>query len=342
MKPVARLLNGLFTLGIALYGVLSLVGIAWVLFDRTDVSGIEFAKTIFMLTLLISPAVLILTLLARRWRLVALLLPVFGFALIYYLPFFVPKERPAPAGATVVTIMTYNLLYEDQFHDRLIADILAADPDIVALQEFSVQAEEAFTAALGELFPYHALHPQEGEYNYFRGQGIYSKFPVIETEYWQYEDLPRTHGHQRAVLDIDGTAVVIYNVHPWPPVTRTNRLWFIAVPDYDIAHSQSVRRTLERAAADQDRPVVLVGDFNMSEQFIEYRLVTESYRDAFREAGFGLGFTYNARYGLIPPLIRLDYIFYNEFWRALSAYVPSVEPSSDHLPVVATLALIGE
>ncbi|NJO84853.1 MAG: hypothetical protein HC828_20205, partial [Blastochloris sp.] len=39
-------------------------------------------------------------------------------------------------------------------------------------------------------------------------------------------------------------------------------------------------------------PLVVMGDFNMSDREPGYKLLTGSLRDAFREAGWGFGFTF--------------------------------------------------
>ncbi len=90
-------------------------------------------------------------------------------------------------------------------------------------------------------------------------------------------------------------------------------------------------------------PVMLLGDFNMTDQFDEYGRITQTYVDVYREAGeIGFGFTYPSgrRYPL-PPLLRLDYIFRDDHFRGLSARAWPESGSSDHRPVVAALAFLS-
>lgn len=68
--------------------------------------------------------------------------------------------------------------------------------------------------------------------------------------------------------------------------------------------------------------------------------------DSFREAGVGLGTSWpvSRMRGLpwfIPPLIRIDYIWHSDHFRAVMAQ-QGPERGSDHLPVLATLAMGGE
>ncbi len=90
----------------------------------------------------------------------------------------------------------------------------------------------------------------------------------------------------------------------------------------------------------------------MSDQSEDYQRLTESYTDAYRVAGWGLGFTFpdftyaEAVPDVLPPasmpvrpVMRLDYIFYNSAFQALEARVLSSSGDSDHRPVFARLAL---
>jgi endonuclease/exonuclease/phosphatase family metal-dependent hydrolase len=81
-----------------------------------------------------------------------------------------------------------------------------------------------------------------------------------------------------------------------------------------------------------------------------YRMLTNSgLRDAWLEAGFGLGHTFpgNKSPGTsrthigdvyIPEwLVRIDYIFVTPEWNVSSAYIARTDGYSDHRPVVAIL-----
>jgi endonuclease/exonuclease/phosphatase family metal-dependent hydrolase len=74
--------------------------------------------------------------------------------------------------------------------------------------------------------------------------------------------------------------------------------------------------------------------------------MTAHYHDSYREAGWGLGFTFPANgpyatsvFQWIPPLVRLDYIFHDAAFEAVEARVWPTSGGSDHLPVFAALAL---
>jgi len=84
---------------------------------------------------------------------------------------------------------------------------------------------------------------------------------------------------------------------------------------------------------------IIAGDFNMSDQTATYATLSAVTIDAYREAGFGFGFTFpnNLRLGQAPipgPFVRLDYIFHSPELSAQQAYV-GCSGSSDHCYLVA-------
>ena len=136
-------------------------------------------------------------------------------------------------------------------------------------------------------------------------------------------------------------AVVVYNLHPVQPLVR----------DGFAKRAEELTVGLERAALDTE-PLILVGDFNMSDQSEDYRRVAAFYTDTYREVGWGMGFTFpdftyaEAVPNVLPavsmpvrPLVRLDYIFHDEAFQALEARVLPSSGGSDHRPLFARLAL---
>ncbi len=113
---------------------------------------------------------------------------------------------------------------------------------------------------------------------------------------------------------------------------------------YDDSARDAQIHALIARLQDEPLPYVVAGDFNMSDQSVIYGDLAAAMGDSFREAGTGLGTSWpmlQASFGLplsIPPLMRIDYIWHSDEFRAVEA---SVGPflGSDHLPMLATLAL---
>jgi endonuclease/exonuclease/phosphatase family metal-dependent hydrolase len=53
-----------------------------------------------------------------------------------------------------------------------------------------------------------------------------------------------------------------------------------------------------------------------------------------------MGFTFPVGRRPFPPVVRLDYVFHDDHFRTLSAHVWQDSGGSDHLPVIASLALV--
>ncbi len=108
---------------------------------------------------------------------------------------------------------------------------------------------------------------------------------------------------------------------------------------------------LTRAERDTG-PILIAGDFNMSDQSSDYQRIAKDYKDAYHERGWGLGFTFpDFAYAsalpanlplmslLIRPIARLDYVFHNADLQVLSARVIANSGGSDHRPVLTEFSL---
>ncbi len=269
-------------------------------------------------------------------RLALLVAPLVAAWSIHYLPFFLPKSIVPSATGYDVTVMTYNLHVERVILDPMLAVLRAADADIVALQELSIEAGTAIEADLAARYPYRAIHTLEWAYH---GRGLLSKYLILEDRAWPDEQ-PITMRLQRSVLDVDGQRVVVYNFHSAPQIPI-----FGQPPDIGPRNQQHAQLlTMMQAELD---PVLLLCDCNITDQNIAYRHLMADFDDAFRQAGQGLGFTNpdtaypQAQEGLWLPLYqRIDFIFYSRFtFAALDAQVWPDSGGSDHRPVWARLRL---
>ena len=99
-------------------------------------------------------------------------------------------------------------------------------------------------------------------------------------------------------------------------------------------------------------PLIVAGDANAADLSRPYRTLTSGHlRDAWREAGFGLGSTFpgstvpaSSRWKLgswyVPQwLVRIDYIFISPHWGVATAGMAQFDGVSDHRGVVAELVL---
>ncbi len=93
-------------------------------------------------------------------------------------------------------------------------------------------------------------------------------------------------------------------------------------------------RALVDIAQSSEAPVIIAGDLNLPPLGPTYRRAARLYQDAFRAAGWGLGYTSRPD----RPLFRIDYIFVDKAATVSSCFLPT-EIVSDHRPVVADIIL---
>lgn len=281
--------------------------------------------------LLIALPLLAIVLLARRWRRAVLVGAVALSFVWLFGGLFMPTIRPASvcAGDTPgchLTVMSYNLLGDD--HPDVAAQmeiIRRADADIVALQEVSPRAAQAIDETLADLYPYRALYPHG-----IPGSGLLSKYPIGQVEAFQL-----TEGalyHTWAEVEIEGRTVTVISAHPPPPAyNRRDGYW---------ARGGAEIQALTQMAT-SGGPALLLGDFNISDLTAEYEVMRSAgLVDAFRQAGWGLGVTFPARFGTVdrfPPLVRIDYIWHTQDFTTTRAWVDRTSVGADHRPVIAQL-----
>ncbi len=292
----------------------------WIAFFNT------FAHLLWLPALFLLPMFLLL----RQWRTVMLLgLPVVAF-IITYGGQFVPRTVTPLENAKTFSLLSYNLLASGAPPEQRLAIIRDMNADIVALQEVSVDVANAIQRDLADLYPHMALHPVATQGT--AGQGILSRYSILEDEFWRYDWLYVPLGHQRVVIDMDSTPITLYNLHPTHPG--------MAAPDTFFDPRQRSREIGELLTRihNESGAIMLVGDFNMPDLSDDYARITQHFGDAYRAVGWGMGWTFRSRLPL--PLLRLDYVFYSPHFQPISAAVGD-NGGSDHAALWVEMALIG-
>ncbi len=270
----------------------------------------------------------VLSLLLRTWRTALLLLLPAAAWLIWFGPRYVINrtELPRRSGETV-TAATYNLLWRTSDYRESIALIRTIDADVIALQEVGFDAARRIETALSDLYPYMALDPQEWGIN---GQGVLSKYPIVERVAFEFDSNPRSFLQQRVIIEHPGASLLVYNVHLFHPL--------IGGLTFDIRRAET-QELIERVRGDRGGVPILLGDFNMTELNDDYAAIRRYFTDAYRNAGYGMGLTHALRFGRfdLPRWMRLDYIFAGVGLEPLEARVHPVSGGSDHAPVWARL-----
>ena len=290
------------------------------------------------------PLVALLTVLARR-RLTWLAL--LSITLIFWGLFGADLTPPAPvaragAAAPTLTVMTYNVLFDSTAAAPIAASITAAAPDLIAFQEITPLLAQQLEQEIGARYPYRTpLHPAACHAE----AAVWSRYP-LQVEEVDAEVLCRV---RPVVVEVGGAThlgsaphlrVRVVNVHAWS---------YAGLDQESVERGFRWRReqiawVLDMVAG-QPEPLILLGDLNSTPTHEVYRTLSARFTDTFREAGWGLGHTFPTRGGWLGPiphpdrLVRIDYIFHSDDWRAEAAWVGEWDGQSDHRPVVARLRL---
>jgi endonuclease/exonuclease/phosphatase family metal-dependent hydrolase len=249
-------------------------------------------------------------------------------------------EPTAPDGP--IRVMSYNIRHGQGVDDRLDLARIAAElrdsgADVAGLQEvdrhwsersdFADQAAElarelAMQVVYGANLDLDPLNPGEPRRQY--GNAILSHPPIRR---WRNTLLPRTgNREQRGLLE------ALVTVRRVPVRVFTTHLQHNSQQER-IAQIAAVRLVIGMS----QEPVVLAGDLNARPGTPEIAAITEDLVDVWARAGVGHGYTYSTEH----PRARLDYVLHSNDVMTCTAAVLSTD-GSDHLPVIADLALPGD
>lgn len=317
-------------------GLLYLIGMAALLianhFLRPVSPFVALASTFNLYLYLAALPLVVCLILLRTRAAIAILLLLVALLLVTHpvLPS-VSAILPEKSSGPTISAMTFNLGLSLTPPDQLAQTIAAAQADIVAVQEMTDQSAAVLAAEL-------AAYPYQISDTAIASTGFFSKLPILGYQ-WLYPPDGRPFLH--VVVDQKGTDWHIFPIHFYPPgiVWSETRPLPRGIIETDL--ESEVAYMLQQVAGVAE-PVVVLGDFNMSDQSHAYAAITASLQDSFRQAGFGLGRTFPNNFRLagvrLPfPLVRIDYVFHSSHLATTAATVNCVEGQSDHCAVLVVL-----
>lgn len=248
---------------------------------------------------------------------------------------------------TTLTIISYNVgtLSTNEQKEEFIRFINIADADIVCLQELSksfITSHQQWLDSLG--------------YDYLQTSTIvvFSRLPFLSDTI--HIDYPTRNNHSMACwIDCRGDSLLVINNH-----LESNKLSTEEKDGYTNAiiepnreaiknSSHQLMGKLSKAAAyrgiqadsiralaerNADHPVIVCGDFNETPISYTYQRLARRLSSAYREAGFGPGFTYSRR--SFP--VRIDHLFFSKDWTCSSCSINRTVLASDHYPLIVRLS----
>jgi vancomycin resistance protein VanJ len=243
------------------------------------------------------------------------------------------------AEGNPLTVVSYNVLGNSADAAGIFRELIAADPDLIVLQEATLDV----TPLRAHFADWHFHHA--GEYL------VAARWPVKMLDACR----PRGFGRACAILchvDHPDGAFLVGDIH-----LTTARYGLTRVGPYSPWTGDGIEGLLEHqrlreleaagtaeffAEIDADMPLLIVGDFNMPVTGSLFQQHWGDLRSAFDAAGWGYGYTApchtnGSHWPRNIPWLRIDHILLSEHWDALACRVGSSD-ASDHRCIVARIA----
>ena len=293
------------------------------------------------------PVLLILTLIVRSRTAFLRLLPVLLALVIWIGPRFIPKPIVAASGEKTIRIFEGNAWAHNAQPDLLEQWLRESGADILCLEEIMPDMAATLLPKLRDLYPYEAFQKEKNR----KGDNFtLSKYPIVSSEYVELE-IPDAASPVRSVINVHDQLIAVYTVHLlWPVAKQYADAYLmdwntrVVMGFDDTLRNQQIDRLLNYLKK-EPYPYIVAGDFNTSDFSVTYSKLAGMLHDSFAEGGVGLGGSWPVAHARklpswLPPLIRIDYIWHNDGLRTIRAW-QGEETGSDHLPLIADLALQG-
>ncbi len=258
-------------------------------------------------------------LMTRRWWVAGAAGLVFVALLTCVAPRAVAGD-PGRSDGPRLRVLTVNLRIGGADPAAIVELVHREHIDLLAVQEFTPDAERTLSAALTDLLPERVTYPDEAAL----GSALYSRFPLRDPGL-RVHDSGFSQAH--ATVSVPGAGdVAVESVHPCAPVgPAANGCW-----GHDLADQPPA--TVDGAVR------VLLGDFNATLDHAPLRrLIGTGYRDAadVRGAGFTATWPYD---GKPIPGVALDHVLVDRRV-GVAGYAVYPVPGTDHRAVYAELVL---
>jgi len=254
----------------------------------------------------------------------------------------------SPGGVhPTLNVLSFNSETLPVQADQSVQDLLAR-VDIACFQEYSPnpEVERQYPAKVQKLNCF-------GEGREV-GLALFSRYPIVQqyAKIWDRAAGPDINGFIYADIAYGADTIRVVNVHLWSMGVRTEqavaalkagKLGLFASEAWDtfrrlkegFVYRQEQLEEIETFVAGSRYPVIICGDFNETPMGYAYGKLDQNFRNAFEEAGQGLGFTLNRH----PYWVRIDQQFVSRDWQIQACQTITSIAISDHFPVLGQYTL---
>ena len=221
-------------------------------------------------------------------------------------------------GDNDIVIVASNVYFVGATADTVANMLIDADADVVVLTEVQPYFYEQLIRVdeINERFPYRLAKPDPSP----AGIAVLSRYKLSEEQ-------PVGQYALRSVVATPAGEFVFQGVHGTAPVHQVA-----------IASWRRELNDMTSLAQSDERPVVLAGDFNATEDHVPFRELLAETTDAADVASCGWGATWPTDRAY-PPLLRLDHVLVNDSVKAVDLDTIALQ-ASDHLALRAVVRLV--
>jgi endonuclease/exonuclease/phosphatase (EEP) superfamily protein YafD len=228
------------------------------------------------------------------------------------------------------------------------------NPDVICLQEFFTGIApgsrynliDSVTHSLH--YPYHYFSYDRSQFNgsFYSGSIIFSKYKIVDSSKIIFAPFPGSVIRAGLLINNDTINIITTRLQSFHLEDED----YTAIHDIKHASAEGLRDsksilhkikgayalkvqqidTVQQLINNSKRPVIFTGDLNDVPSSYTYPNIKNNLSDAWLDKGFGIGRTFR----FISPTLRIDYIFYDDFFDAVQTRRILTE-SSDHNGLVA-------
>lgn len=272
----------------------------------------------------------------------------------FSLPLF-SREKANDSNVSIMTLNTFGLRSRQQMN-KVRELVFEQEADIVCLQEFGGESDSRKLNRLiedyEEKYPYHHIWYKTQGKNFWMGNAVFSKYPIVNKAPIYYESRYNISIYSDIAIGNDTIRLINNHLESFKFTpheiaqfkdaignqseelkSSTIMLWKKMNDAYRLRGPQA--DSVAAVVTSSPYPVVLCGDFNdVPQSYAYHRLKGKKLMDLGNKAGWGYRHTYYRHY----MLVNIDHILIDKHFLPTSYKVLHTE-LSDHYPVVGSFNL---
>ncbi|MFT3740793.1 MAG: endonuclease/exonuclease/phosphatase family protein [Breznakibacter sp.] len=365
-RNIPRHILAIFTVG---WAIMLLASALTAYVSPKYLHALAFAGFVFPVLWLLNWVLAVVNLLLRKWRHFAVAL---GVTLLTWSQWNNVYQTNLSAGQIqdkkpkgAITVMSFNTRMFDYYSwtgrpnviDEVLDFVRKENPDIVCFQEFfsydnrMAYADHRIVSRLNGYKYRHIEYNVIGKNGKKFGQATFSKFPIVGQRQITFNNT--SNFSIQTDVAVEGKTIRVFNNHLESVRLKAKHYNFIDSINlksdeerkaglqeivFKLNHALAQRaeqaETIARHIANSPYPVIVCGDFNDTPVSYVYHTMRGDLKDAFKEAGRGIGGTYNGKL----PSFRIDFIFHDPSF-STTRFQTFKKNFSDHYPILAEIVL---